>query len=316
MALISLDFDRFIKLENRFKLQTFYTESPKLIGVYMFLEAQIFSTSITMKEIQERFGKSEYTVELFKSTYLRDGIKIESIEQAKMEKQVIQKLDTGDLKELLNNFINDFSKLTVASSGGEGTAGQALIPVQMGSGEILRCMSCGQIILSGETACPACGSEKLSNKDVELSLEKWVGFEFQSDVKWIIEFLEKYTLSQITDITEKQKKSIKNILIDSMKEGWTLNKLEDKIENIVDDKNKAKMIARTETIRAANEGALLRYNENDIEKVKWLAVPSAPGGRTCDRCLARNGKEYLLKDAKGQIPLHVYCRCTFAPLVE
>lgn len=161
--------------------------------------------------------------------------------------------------------------------------------------------------------CKKCGFN--FDKIPEVSLKRFVGWDFEGTVKWILMFLEKYALSQITDINSEQKISIKDALIHSITEGWTLNKLENTIATVVNDEDRARMIARTEIIRCANEGALLHYEEENIEKVRWIATPSAPGGRTCDRCLAMNGKELLLKDAKGKIPLHVYCRCTFSPIV-
>lgn len=315
MALIKFNFDEFINLKNRMKLQLFYSETTGKFNFYMFLESQIFNTDMTLDEIRERFGISDHTLELFKATYLHDAIKIEALQEIEGTIKESVGIDTKELKTVLDNFLGEFSKLTTTTSGGSGTAGQALIPVHMGSGKITRCMSCGQIVLSGETRCPACGSENLTGKDVEMDMNKWIGFDFMKDMDYIIEFLETYELSQITDVSKKQKNKIKEALIDSLKEGVSLNQLEEKINKVVDDENKARMIARTETIRAANEGAILHYKDLDIEKVKWIAVPSAPGGRTCKTCLERNGKEFLLKDAQGQIPLHPFCRCVFSPVV-
>lgn len=316
MAMFNLDFDDFIKLENAWKLAPFYIESSEGFKFYMLMEAQIFTTFITIDEIKRRFGDSIMVFELFKATYMRDAIKINSInfENTAVSKDI--KVDASELKTVLDGFLNDFKKFTLTSTGGQGTAGYAMIPVRLGSGKIRRCESCGQILLSGETACPACGSERLTDKDVDMDLKRWVGWDFEGTIKWILMFLEKYTMSQITDVTNEQKVSIKDALIHSITEGWTLNKLENTIAIVVNDEDRARMIARTEVIRCANEGALLHYEEGNIEKVRWIATPSAPGGRTCDRCLALNGKEFLLKDAKGKIPLHVYCRCTFSPIVE
>jgi SPP1 gp7 family putative phage head morphogenesis protein len=316
MALIKLDFDKFIECENSWKLKPLYMETSESFRLFMLMEAQVFSTEITFEEVRSRFGNSPMVIELFRSTYIRDAIKINSIdtESSSISKDI--KVDASELKTVLDGFLNDFKKFTLTSTGGQGTAGYAMIPVRLGSGRIRRCESCGQILLSGETSCPACGSENITDKDVEMEMKKWVGWDFEGTVKWILMFLEKYTMSQITDVTNEQKLSIKDALIHSITEGWTLNKLENTIATVVNDEDRARMIARTEVIRCANEGALLHYEEGNIEKVRWIATPSAPGGRTCDRCLALNGKEFLLKDAKGKIPLHVYCRCSFLPVVE
>jgi len=316
MAILNLKFDTFLELLNRWHLQPFYIESPTEFRAFVFMEAQVFETEISINEIKTRFGDSIYVLDLFKTTYFRNAIKIESIEGevASIYKDI--KIDATELKIILDNFLKGLNKITLTNMGDQGTAGYALIPVTPGSGKIRRCESCGQILLSGEAACPACGSEKITDKNTEIEMKKWVGWDFEGTVKWILMFLEKYALSQITDITHEQKISIKDALIKSITEGWTLNKLENTILTVVNDEDRARMIARTEVIRAANEGALLHYKDQEIEKVKWIATPSAPGGRTCDRCLALNGKEFLLKDAKGKIPLHVFCRCTWTPLIS
>lgn len=165
---VNLNFDTFIELRNQWKLKKFYVEGPTEFRLFMFMEAQIFSATITMEEIKTRFGSSIMVLDLFKSTYLSDSVKIESIdiESNMLSKDI--KIDASELKNTLDNFLKDLQKISLTNTGGQGTAGYALIPVNMGSGKIRRCESCGQILLSGENACPACGSEKLTDKDVEV----------------------------------------------------------------------------------------------------------------------------------------------------
>ena len=45
MAKIKLNFDEFISLENRLKLQTFYVETPRDFTIFMLLEGQVFYVS-------------------------------------------------------------------------------------------------------------------------------------------------------------------------------------------------------------------------------------------------------------------------------
>ena len=317
IARIKLDFDGFINLRNRLgRLGLFYTETPNEFNLYMFLEAQTFYTTITVTEIQERFGRGQGVMVMFRTTYLKDAVRLELVETGIGTEIAKASIDTTNLQQVLDKFLSDFSKLTVTTTGGQGTAGYAMIPVRMGSGKPRRCMSCGNIILSGESVCPACGSHEIEEKGVELDAKKWVGWDFEGTIKYMLQFLGGYNFAQITTLNAKQKKTIKQMLIDSITQGWDMNKLESEIQTVTGDENSARMIARSEVIRAANEGALLHYKEKDIEKVRWLAVPSAPGGRTCEKCLERNGREYLIKDVEGQIPLHPYCRCTITPVVE
>ena len=145
MPRIKLDFDGFIQLENRLKLQTFYVETPRDFTIFMLLEGQVFYTNITMSEIEARFGKSKYVIELFRATYIRDGIKVQSLETARAEIVKDIRIDTEELKQTLKDFLHDLSKLTTTTAGGEGTPGYAMIPVRMGSGKPRRCMTCGNI---------------------------------------------------------------------------------------------------------------------------------------------------------------------------
>ncbi|GAJ11721.1 unnamed protein product, partial [marine sediment metagenome] len=99
-------------------------------------------------------------------------------------------------------------------------------------------------------------------------------------------------------------------------------------------KNRAEMIARSETIYASNAGAELGYMQSGVvEGKKWL---TAVDERTCNLCLDMDGRtailgstfdiESLKEDygwefdySKGEMPhppLHPRCRCTIIPIVK
>ena len=105
-------------------------------------------------------------------------------------------------------------------------------------------------------------------------------------------------------------------------------------------KNRAEMIARSETIYASNAGAELGYMQSGVvEGKKWL---TAVDERTCDPCIDMNNmtaplgqptweKEGLnIGDVQGKYgldfdytegamphpPLHPRCRCTITPIVK
>ena len=80
--------------------------------------------------------------------------------------------------------------------------------------------------------------------------------------------------------------------------------------------NRPNVIARTETVRLANEGLVDLYKENKIEKVRFLAALS---DRTCPICEALNGQVFTIKELQGGIsqpPIHTNCRCTLISIVE
>jgi SPP1 gp7 family putative phage head morphogenesis protein len=76
--------------------------------------------------------------------------------------------------------------------------------------------------------------------------------------------------------------------------------------------NRAIMIARTETMRAVNDGVLDRYKKSDVQYVKWLA---AGDERTCPDCKDLDGKVFPI-DEVPPCPKHPGCRCTWTPVVR
>jgi SPP1 gp7 family putative phage head morphogenesis protein len=80
---------------------------------------------------------------------------------------------------------------------------------------------------------------------------------------------------------------------------------------------RGRLIARTETIRAHNEGALNRYQDFEKRmdgvtvKAEWSTAADA---RVCPRCAMLEGRRFKMKEARGLIPLHPLCRCTVIPV--
>lgn len=76
---------------------------------------------------------------------------------------------------------------------------------------------------------------------------------------------------------------------------------------------RAKLVARTEVIAASNEGALQGYESEGIQKAEFYA---ALDERTCDECMAYHGELRPIEEARGLIPVHPQCRCTWVPVVD
>lgn len=72
---------------------------------------------------------------------------------------------------------------------------------------------------------------------------------------------------------------------------------------------RAELIARSETLRAYNQGAVKFEQQIGVTKVVWL---TAGDERTCPDCGPLDGKEYALLGLPSQ-PLHPACRCTHVP---
>lgn len=141
------------------------------------------------------------------------------------------------------------------------------------------------------------------------------------------------TLSAITEadianglLTKEQVDKLRLILKDGFRENQTIpqieNNIRDKIElkdritetgTVIAKENRPNIIARTETVRLANQGLLDLYKEHSIEKVRFLAALS---DRTCPICEGLNGQVYTINESYGVIPVHANCRCTWMSIIE
>lgn len=73
-------------------------------------------------------------------------------------------------------------------------------------------------------------------------------------------------------------------------------------------KSRARMIVRTESLRAYNEASDQYFAQMGIEQVSWYATSD---DRVCPWCAPRAGKIY--KRTEVTVPIHPQCRCYLAP---
>ena len=157
------------------------------------------------------------------------------------------------------------------------------------------------------------------------------------ELKWE-RYMAHYNLNEL--LTKKQVSKLKMVLTNGFDNGESIAKISKSIYNdvkpkaltikipeLVKDGNivrsgfertltpqmRSNLFARTETIRASNEGALKNYADNGIELVEWGA---AVGERTCEFCGEMNGKTLTIEEANEQIPVHCNCRCAWIPIVK
>lgn len=80
--------------------------------------------------------------------------------------------------------------------------------------------------------------------------------------------------------------------------------------------NRARVLARTEIIRAHAEGTLNTYESMGIEDVEAeVEFSTAKDSRVCQRCRGLHGKVMSIADARGVIPVHPQCRCKWLPFI-
>ena len=143
------------------------------------------------------------------------------------------------------------------------------------------------------------------------------------------------TYSDLKGITDTMSQEISRTLAQGMAEGrgpaYLARTLNNRIEQaggdlaIVDPRgtvrmraiDRARVLARTETIRAHHVGNINTYREAGIEGVMIQAEWSASGDElTCEDCMDLDGNVFPLDVIEGMIPYHPQCRCVAIPIVE
>jgi SPP1 gp7 family putative phage head morphogenesis protein len=121
--------------------------------------------------------------------------------------------------------------------------------------------------------------------------------------------------SNFKGLTDDVAKNVRRVIANGITNEQTVKQISKDIRDQVDmiGKNRADMIARTETMKAVNVGVKDKYRSAGIEVVRWLATIQP--GRTCEECKALNGKLFPI-DKTPPIPKHPRCRCTLSPVPD
>jgi uncharacterized protein with gpF-like domain len=107
-------------------------------------------------------------------------------------------------------------------------------------------------------------------------------------------FLEQGLTNLVNGITSTTKETIRKVLIQGMQEGWSIFQMMKEIEKSGINIYRAELIARTETTRAANQGAMLGAISTGLQTMKeWIAITD---DRT--RRIPRDNYDHLHMDGK------------------
>ena len=156
--------------------------------------------------------------------------------------------------------------------------------------------------------------------------------------KTLIERLRDNVALFVKSVIETDKGKLADILADGINNGSSIGDIERSIRSVFGEfkKTQSERIARTETLRASQEGTLDAYKESGVVVAKqWL---TAMDDRVCPYCEPMNGKIVGLEDnwfSKGDSfygtaekplsfdyssvetpPLHVSCRCDTLPVLK
>jgi SPP1 gp7 family putative phage head morphogenesis protein len=128
---------------------------------------------------------------------------------------------------------------------------------------------------------------------------------------YALDWIKLRSLTLAKSINKTTLEALRNELALGFEAGESIHQLSKRIEGYFIDnaKTRAEMVSRTETIAASNEGALHRYEVENVGKSEFYPSPDA-----CEQCLPLAG-EYITKESHGMIPVHVNCRCVWLPVV-
>jgi len=157
------------------------------------------------------------------------------------------------------------------------------------------------------------------SNDDDMNVKAFAGFDVSKSFPFVLDYANSNSYRNLlkdylSDLTQKQIDMIRNILSTSFTQDSNITYIASRIDKVIHDKERSKLIARTEIIRLANEGNLMRIEEEGGDKVEFISAPE--DGRLCKTCKEHDGKIFSIKEARGMIPIHVNCRCTTAEYHE
>jgi SPP1 gp7 family putative phage head morphogenesis protein len=77
-------------------------------------------------------------------------------------------------------------------------------------------------------------------------------------------------------------------------------------------RRRAMVMARTEVIRVYTEARLNTMEQNGVPGVRAdVELLTAGDSRVCSKCKSLEGRVYTIQEARGVIPVHPQCRCTW-----
>jgi len=155
-----------------------------------------------------------------------------------------------------------------------------------------------------------------------------VGTSFGLTNDEAVKFASEHTSALAGEIAENSVETVREVITDGIKNGRPVKETRKLLEERFADwgADRAEMVARTETLRAANMGSLEVLKKGGVDYKQFIAAPDA-----CGTCLAIHEQVYRLKDtflAKGDSlntatetfkngymsmpapPIHPRCRCT------
>lgn len=131
-----------------------------------------------------------------------------------------------------------------------------------------------------------------------------------------LELLTSRVFTDLKNVTDAMSTQMTRVLADGLAQGKNPRVVGAELTKAVTDigKNRATLIARTETIRAHAEGQLIAFEQLGVEELGVAVEWSTAGdNRVCPLCKPLSGIVLKRSEATGMIPRHPNCRCAWVP---
>jgi hypothetical protein len=228
---------------NQFNAILRKQEERSIGNVYMALRKQYIRVINNVKRGGVEYAKSRISLELFnkeigeaiKRIYLQAGL------------------------FMANRTLSQLRKIKVTKSGNKGadTLSSPLSYNINSSFDSIEGLKRGTVPLSGPTSF------------------KYQTFGFNPEwVAQILEYFQRYLLEKaVIGVSNTTRFRILETLAKASTEGWSNDKIVKELSDLVEIRGRARMIVRTETVRAVNYGVLLGADKYEYETQKeWVAV--------------------------------------------
>lgn len=119
-------------------------------------------------------------------------------------------------------------------------------------------------------------------------------------------------------VTQEMDRQMSRTLTEGFAQGWHPRKMASELNDRIDKVGikRARTVAQTETIRTHAESTLDSYERSGTEQVvKETEFSDSDDERVCEECEDLDGTTYTTDEARGVIPVHPNCRCSFLPVI-
>ncbi len=129
----------------------------------------------------------------------------------------------------------------------------------------------------------------------------------------VYEIIRERNLAALKGITDDMAKNIKSELSEGILKGEDMRRLSKRVAEATGvPMQRARVMARTETMFAFNHAKDEEFRKYGVEKVEWVA---ALDERMCPQCGKYHGKVWPIDEAPD-CPAHPNCRCTTIPYID